>query len=236
MSSIRHIETLRRLHLFFGVGRLIISPSGTSVTYRVTKLSDLLGTIVPHFTQYPLLSTKWVTFTLWVRALQLIQSGAHITESGFLKLICIYAAMNRGPSQAVLDHFPAIVPVALSIYTKMFTTLHPWWVTGYCTLWASFTCGITSSYMKGIGYHKMQHHFLLSRKISEQIIMEALATFFNAKLWRGSGGWDLSVGLIDDLFRVSHHFEEYPLPSILHAEYLVWSQLINISYHRCWTT
>ena len=58
MSSIRHIETLRRLHLFFGVGRLIISPSGTSVTYRVTKLSDLLGTIVPHFTQYPLLSTK----------------------------------------------------------------------------------------------------------------------------------------------------------------------------------
>lgn len=64
MSNIRHIDTLRRLHVFFGVGRLIVSPSGTNVTYRVTKLSDLLDVIIPHFAQYPLLSTKWVTFTL----------------------------------------------------------------------------------------------------------------------------------------------------------------------------
>lgn len=148
MSSIRHIETLRRLHSFFGVGRLIVLTSGTSVIYRVTKISDLLGVIVPHFVRYPLLSTKSVTFTLWVRALQLIKSGAHITESGFIQLICIYAAMNRGPSQAVLDHFPGIVLVALLVYSKMFNTLHPWWVTGYCTLWASFTCSIGSSYLK----------------------------------------------------------------------------------------
>jgi hypothetical protein len=64
MSSIRHIETLRRLHSFFGVGRLIVLTSGTSVIYRVTKISDLLGVIVPHFVRYPLLSTKSVTFTL----------------------------------------------------------------------------------------------------------------------------------------------------------------------------
>lgn len=62
--------------------------------------------------------------------------------------------------------------------------------------------------------------------------MEALADFFNAKLWRGSDGWDLSVGLIDDLMGVALHFEEYPLPSILHAEYLVWYQFVSISHNR----
>lgn len=62
--------------------------------------------------------------------------------------------------------------------------------------------------------------------------MEGLARFFNAKLWRGSDGWDLSVGQIDDLLGVSLHFDEYPLPSILHAEYLVWFKFVNISHNR----
>ena len=62
MCSIEHLATLELLQKFFGVGKIYTTKS--SATYRVTKLEDLIDIIIPHFTAYPLISTKWVTYTL----------------------------------------------------------------------------------------------------------------------------------------------------------------------------
>lgn len=60
--SIQHLGTLELLKSFFGVGTIYVSK--TSARYRVTKLSDLLTVIIPHFSAYPLISYKWVNYTL----------------------------------------------------------------------------------------------------------------------------------------------------------------------------
>ena len=62
MCSIEHLATLELLQKFFGVGKIYTTKS--SATYRVAKLGDLIDIIIPHFTAYPLISTKWVTYTL----------------------------------------------------------------------------------------------------------------------------------------------------------------------------
>lgn len=124
MTNIQHLGVLEKIRDFFGVGRIFIT--ATSATYRVTKLGELLNVIVPHFIKYPLISTKWVTYTLWVQCLNIIKTGAHNTQQGLMALLSIYAAMNRGPSKIVQQRFPNLVPVALPVYAKMFTELEPW--------------------------------------------------------------------------------------------------------------
>lgn len=61
MVDIKHIATVECLKDFFRVGT--IYTTATSATYRVTRIKDLM-IIVAHFTNYPLISPKVMTYTL----------------------------------------------------------------------------------------------------------------------------------------------------------------------------
>jgi len=201
-------------------------------------MSELNTVIIPHFTQYPLISTKWVDYTLWTQCLSIINSGAHNTQAGLALLLPIYAAMNRGPSSNVLLYFTNLIPVELPLYTKTFTVLNPWWVTGYCTLTAHFFCSYSTSPMPGsrgsVLYYKLLQSFGFIRSISEHIIMAALAEFFNASLWTRKDGsrFELSVGDIVKLQNIVSHFSEFPLPSILSLEFDLWCKFVDLAYMR----
>jgi len=54
---------LERIKDFFGVGSIVIHKDNM-VSYRVSKLSDILNVIIPHFTNYPLQSAKSIDFHL----------------------------------------------------------------------------------------------------------------------------------------------------------------------------
>ena len=51
-------------------------------------------------------------------------------------------------------------------------------------------------------------------------------SFFHRKRKQGTASrWDLSVGQVSLLDYVLVHFDSYPLPSILSAEFLIWQEL-----------
>ena len=52
----KYTEILDRIQLFFGVGK--IYKIGNKTYYRVTKISDIINIIIPHFKSFPLLSKK----------------------------------------------------------------------------------------------------------------------------------------------------------------------------------
>jgi len=43
--------------------------------------------------------------------------GDHKTQEGFLEILSIYAAINRGISTAVSTHFPVLKPALLASYS-----------------------------------------------------------------------------------------------------------------------
>jgi hypothetical protein len=47
-------------YFFLGVGNIEFYPDKQYVSYRVYKLSDIVLVIIPHFTNYPLQSTKFI--------------------------------------------------------------------------------------------------------------------------------------------------------------------------------
>jgi len=109
-----HKAILDSIHAFFGVGKVIIN--GKNAVFRVQVLSELVNVIIPHFTAFPLITTKVITFTVWAQAVALFSAGAHKTEEGFMQIVSIYAAIGRGVSKTVAVHFPNLQPVSLPKY------------------------------------------------------------------------------------------------------------------------
>ncbi len=63
--------------------------------YTVSSQADILNTIIPFFKRYPLESySKNENFRIFCKIAKLVKSGAHLTESGILKIRELKSKMN----------------------------------------------------------------------------------------------------------------------------------------------
>lgn len=88
LANIRYKHTLELIKDYFGVGTIFYT--GKTIGYRVGSVKDLISVIIPHFNQYPLLSTKVCTFVLWSKAISMMHSGEHKTKEGFMEMLSIH--------------------------------------------------------------------------------------------------------------------------------------------------
>ena len=102
----------------------------------------MINIIIPHFQTFSLLSKKRLSFILWSKAVELLKKGDHKTEHGFIEILSIYAAIGRGSSNKVKNHFPTIVPAVLPDYDLKDVALEPWWLSGYLTIYCHFELNV----------------------------------------------------------------------------------------------
>jgi hypothetical protein len=95
---IKDIAILHQIQAFFNCGIVSSRPNRNLAVYRATRLSDLVGIIIPHFITYPLVSQKQLDFELWHYIATQMSIGVHLTATGFEYLLTYYAAINLGVS------------------------------------------------------------------------------------------------------------------------------------------
>lgn len=66
--------------------------------YRVTKLSDISGKIIPFFQRYPILGDKSKDFQDFCKVVKLMEDRAHLTKEGVDVIRNIKTGMNTGRS------------------------------------------------------------------------------------------------------------------------------------------
>jgi len=63
-----HVKDLPLLYaiqkFFGGIGYIHISKNRQTAVFKITKLKDIIGVIIPHFNKYPLLGCKETDFKL----------------------------------------------------------------------------------------------------------------------------------------------------------------------------
>jgi LAGLIDADG endonuclease len=96
----KSVESLHMLMQFFGVGAVYINKRYDNhkehmYRYCVRKRSDLLQTIIPFFSQYPLRTSKLGDFLKFAECLRMIETNAHLTASGLIKIVEIAETMNH---------------------------------------------------------------------------------------------------------------------------------------------
>jgi hypothetical protein len=108
---------LEELKTFFGCGKIYLNRRRDNhredlLRYNVYRLADLRSRIVPFFEANPLRTSKQDNFEKFVRILQLMEQGKHLTIPGVREIAEITQTMNhRKPSRVLSilrDHTPAL--------------------------------------------------------------------------------------------------------------------------------
>jgi hypothetical protein len=94
------VDSLQLLMKFFGVGNVYINKRYDNhkehmYRYCVRARKELVKTIIPFFDQYPLRTSKQGNFLKFAECMRLMETGAHLTRSGLIKIVEIAETMNH---------------------------------------------------------------------------------------------------------------------------------------------
>lgn len=87
-------QVLRMLHQHFGCGTLRPDRSDLTLKYEVRSIHDLVERIIPHFEEYPILSSKMGDFNTFAIICRLMYEQSHLTKEGFKQIINLAFTMN----------------------------------------------------------------------------------------------------------------------------------------------
>lgn len=241
LVGIKEIALLHAIKRYFNTGK--VYEGKTSATYRVTSVKEL-GVIIEHFTKYPLLSPKVATYTLWVKAVVLLQTAEHLkSELIFAQLVNLSASLGRGVSAAVTQAFQDITPITLPEYKVSVTadTLNPWWISGYLTLSCSFVLALHARGWKDNTYNKYRHRFTFSLDPTCLAIANLISKHMGLVCYvRKDGRIDVQASSIEQCEDLILFLDQYPLQSYKHHYYNIWREAVilmsdkykKVDYHK----
>ena len=104
---IRDKDLLLQIKSFFNeTGSIYEINNKKAVLYQVRNLSDIIGVIIPHFEEYPLITQKHSDFILFKNIVGLMNKGEHLKKDSLIKIVNLRASLNRGLSDKLKLSFP----------------------------------------------------------------------------------------------------------------------------------
>jgi LAGLIDADG DNA endonuclease family protein len=87
-------EVLHALQAFFGCGSIRPDRSDRTLKWETRRLDELVGRVIPHFIEYPLLSGKRLDFERFAVICWMMRRGAHRSRDGLVQIVSIARQMN----------------------------------------------------------------------------------------------------------------------------------------------
>ena len=91
----RNYEVIALLSKHFDCGGIRFSRNDQNYKFEVRNLSKILSNIIPHFDQFPLLTSKKNDFLLFREICFLMKRNLHVNRDGLMKIINIAYEMNE---------------------------------------------------------------------------------------------------------------------------------------------
>lgn len=101
----REVPLLHKLQEFFGgAGKVNVSSSSRSLArYTITRTSDLVHKVLPHFSKFELAGSKHANYIIWSQILKLIDSKAHLTLEGLDQIKVLKLSMFNDSEGSVIE-------------------------------------------------------------------------------------------------------------------------------------
>ena len=162
---------------FKGVGFFTTDVKANTVNYSVTKLSDLINIIIPHFENYPLQSAKKLDFELWTQCIEIMANKEHLTESGLNKIVSMKSILNKGLNENLKVHFTEVTVQIKKPLVESPSNLSPHWVAGFVTGEGCFLINIYKAKTK-LGF-AVALVFQVTQHNRDIELMKSLISFFD---------------------------------------------------------
>ena len=89
-------EILCEFRRYFGCGTIRPDRSDKTLKYEVRSVRDLVEKVVPHFKEFPLISSKRKDFEKFAEICELMMKQEHLTERGFREVVKLALKVNLG--------------------------------------------------------------------------------------------------------------------------------------------
>ena len=89
-------EILRKIQEVWECGSIRPDRSDKTLKFEVRNVSDLVGKVIPHFREYPLMSSKQADVVRFEHVCEMIHRGRHLELEGFEEIVG--TAMEMNPS------------------------------------------------------------------------------------------------------------------------------------------
>ena len=89
-------EVLALFRERFGCGSIRPDRSDKTLKYETRCIDDLVERVIPHFEQYPLLSSKRGDFERFARICRMMHADNHLTREGFEEIVKLASTVNAG--------------------------------------------------------------------------------------------------------------------------------------------
>ncbi len=210
----KDVTTLQDLKSFFGVGKVSIRKYKNVASYSVTKNSDLIKIIIPHFTHFPLQTQKKVDFEIWTKIVNLFMNKEHLSEEGFLKLLSLKSILNRGLTKATKGNknIEEIERPLHLVNTDEFKSIDPQWLSGFTAGDGSFNIKITE---RSQTKFQVELRFRITQHIRDAQLLVIVADYLGCgKVYIRSTNLacDLVVHTFsDNINKIIPFFNKYPI-------------------------
>lgn len=160
------VGILYELKNFFGCGQVIPS-SKDCMRFVIQKKEDILTKIIPHFYNYPLVTSKGLNFRTFKEAAEIVARGEHLTLNGITKIIELKNLMNKNRSFEELFNYLNFKVI----------TLKPSWVQAFVDAEGNFGALITKT---DNGKIVTRNRLSISQSTHDYAVLKSIKNFFNA--------------------------------------------------------
>lgn len=214
---------IQSIQEFFGGRGYVSKPNNNStVEFRVSTLSDIVGVILPHFDNYPLITKKQSDYLLFKQIVSLMLNKEHNTLKGIQKIVNIRASLNTGLPSDLKEAFPMTIPATLNGERFINNKLHPEWVAGFSTGESNFFIAVQKSKTKsGIS---VSLRFSIAQHSRDLLLLESFVNFFGGGYVMNYKTRPLCEYIITKFDLIVEHiipfFDEHPILGSKHLNFL----------------
>ncbi len=145
-------------------------------------MEDLTNVIIPHFTNYPLLTKKYFDYMFFKEIVKLMSEKEHSNLQGIQKIVNNKASMNWGLSNELKEAFLDTISVKKEQIVNnynIFVSVKEW-VAGFSTGESNFFITVQKSKTKcGIA---LSLRFSIAQDVRDLFLLESFVNFFYWKV------------------------------------------------------
>lgn len=151
---------------YFDCGQVIPSSKGCK-RFVVQAKGDILNKIIPHFKDFPLVTSKGLNFEAFKEAAEIVARGEHLNRKGLDRIISLKGAMNKNRGFDELFNY---------LQSKKKIQLNPAWVQAFVDAEGCFGTLITKS--DKTGKIVTRNRLSISQSTHDYSVLKAIRDFF----------------------------------------------------------
>lgn len=222
---------IQSIQEFFGGIGYVSKPNKSSMVelalLGVSTVKELVNVIIPHFENYPLITKKYIDYTLFKKIVFKILNKEHNTYEGLQEIVNIRSSLNLGLSNELKKAFPSMVPAIKPEFILKDISSSSW-LAGFATGESNFFIAVQKS-KSGLIFNL---RFSISQHSRDVLLLETFVGYFGcgyiAKYEKRSV-CEFIVTKIDDIIEhIIPFFEKHPIVGSKHFNFIQFKKAAYI--------